>query len=368
MALRMNGNEESQGLFSGMRSYLPIESGNYPYVVARVKARKRFLFASETYARMLKMGVSEILRLIQEGDYRKEVNELAQRYAGVELLERATRTNLARVYQKIIGFSEGDLRQMLEAYSSKWDLWNVKTVLRGKFYGATAETIYGELVPAGACSPDFLRKLSQADGLPAVVDLLEDTVYGKPLEPLLEKKPEELKDLSRYEDTLSQVYYAYLLEAAAGGSEGTLIFRSFLHREIEVRNLLTLLRVCGGKVAVDWELFLPGGTELTVEELKRLSQLDILGISRELKGYAFSEILQAHLGEVVQRGLNPVTRALEKWYLAEATRHSHEYPLSVLPVLDYMVRKETETDNLRIIGRGKVDGLSEETIKELLVI
>ncbi|MCK4455629.1 MAG: V-type ATPase subunit, partial [Thermoplasmata archaeon] len=61
-------------------------------------------------------------------------------------------------------------------------------------------------------------------------------------------------------------------------------------------------------------------------------------------------------------------RALEKHHLKEASTYSHLHPLSILPVLDYLISKEIEVENIRIIARGKRDGLSESTIRDLLVI
>jgi V/A-type H+-transporting ATPase subunit C len=40
----------------------------------------------------------------------------------------------------------------------------------------------------------------------------------------------------------------------------------------------------------------------------------------------------------------------------------------VLPIVDFMVRKKIEVDNIRIIARGKESGLDSEQIKKLLVI
>ena len=59
---------------------------------------------------------------------------------------------------------------------------------------------------------------------------------------------------------------------------------------------------------------------------------------------------------------------LDKYLAKEAERFSHLYPLSVLPILDYVIRKKIEVDNIRIIARGKASGMDNEIIKKLLVI
>ena len=40
------------------------------------------------------------------------------------------------------------------------------------------------------------------------------------------------------------------------------------------------------------------------------------------------------------------------------------YPLSVLPIIDYMIRKKIEVDNIRIIARGKARASLMETISK----
>jgi V/A-type H+-transporting ATPase subunit C len=66
--------------------------------------------------------------------------------------------------------------------------------------------------------------------------------------------------------------------------------------------------------------------------------------------------------------LNDVLLALDWHLMATARRFSHIYPLSVLPVIDYLLRKKTEVDNLRTVARGKQSGLHEDEIRSLLVL
>ena len=74
------------------------------------------------------------------------------------------------------------------------------------------------------------------------------------------------------------------------------------------------------------------------------------------------------LNKAKEKGLNEVLRSLEKHVLREASRHANLHPLSILPVLDYMIAKRNEVDNIRIIARGKESGLDNDVIRNLLVI
>ena len=59
---------------------------------------------------------------------------------------------------------------------------------------------------------------------------------------------------------------------------------------------------------------------------------------------------------------------LQRHLMRQSERFSHIYPLSVLPVLDYLIRKKIEVDNIRIIARGKESEMGSDIIKSLLVI
>src|SRR5712664_2131375 len=125
--------------------YLPIESGNYPYVTARVRAKKAGLLSPDVYERMLQMEIPQIARVIGEGAYKAEVLALASRASGVDLIELATSRNLAAVFTQIIGFSEGELRQMIGWYLDRFDVQNIKTIVRGKTFGASSAEILEDL-------------------------------------------------------------------------------------------------------------------------------------------------------------------------------------------------------------------------------
>jgi V/A-type H+-transporting ATPase subunit C len=48
-----------------------------------------------------------------------------------------------------------------------------------------------------------------------------------------------------------------------------------------------------------------------------------------------------------------------------ASRYSISYPLSILPILTFLLRKRSEVENIRLIARARSHGLSREEIKEI---
>src|SRR5271157_2970174 len=103
------------------------KKGNYAYACARIRAKKSLLLAKDAYPKLLMMDLIEIGRFMGETQYKQEMAELALRYEGVNLIELGTSRSLARGYAEILGFTTGELRDMIAAYLVRWDVWNVKT-------------------------------------------------------------------------------------------------------------------------------------------------------------------------------------------------------------------------------------------------
>lgn len=353
-------------LLKGLRDRIPIQLGNYPYVTARVRAKKALLLPRDTYDRLLQMSVSEIARILGEGQYSDEMVALATRYSGVDLVEAATRNNLAKVFTQIIGFSEGPLKDMIARFLDRWDVWNIKTILRGKFYGATEEEIVEDVVPAGSFPQDFVHSLAAMEEIDEIVDALVDSIYR----PVLVGLPASLQDarsLAAYEDLLDRVYYESLLASVPPAPEPQRLFHNFVRMEIDVVNTKTLLRVRGLEQLPDRHIFIQGGLNFTREQVREMVTLELPALLERLKKAPFYDALAPFL-QNEEPQISQGIRAMEKWLMHQASRGANLHPLSVLPVLDYLVAKTVEVENIRIIARGKALGLESDVIREMLLV
>ncbi|NTW92103.1 MAG: ATP synthase A1 subunit C, partial [Methanoregulaceae archaeon] len=137
----------------------------YVYVCTRLRVRKSKLIPREEYLRLLNMGIPEITRFIEETQYKKEIDELASSFHGIDLLELALSWNLAKEYQSIQDITPGVLKRFTQSYLRKWDIQNVLTILRGKAQGMKAGKIREILVPAGELDKTFLDRLLNEDSL-----------------------------------------------------------------------------------------------------------------------------------------------------------------------------------------------------------
>ena len=344
-------------------------TGNYAYTVSRVKAKKAQLLKDEDYNKMLMMSVPEISRYISESGYQKEMAELAGKLDGIDLVEHATYANMAKVFSSILQASQGELSTMVTAYLEKWDIWNLKVILRGKSYGLGAEEVREDLVPAGSLKSEDLEKLIGLDNTDDILANYSKMVHVQiPQEVLNVYKTNG--NLGEIEDYLDKYHYTRLLKSINPSSRPTRMFQDYVRMEIDVKNLETILKLKAegiyGEVVMKY--FIPGGKQLDNKYATQLANAEtIAAASSDLSQLEFYEIIK-DLVESDSTSIRAVVSEMKKYEIAEAKKFSHMYPLSVVPILDYMIHKEIEVGNIRTIARGIESGLDTETIKGLLVI
>jgi len=331
----------------------------YAYIVARVRAMKGKLIPKDMFPKFINMEIPEITRFIGESEYKKDVDELGKKYKGTDLFEHALNQNLALTYRKLIEVSQDEANYLITEYLRQWDIWNIKTIIRGKFSGASEEEILEDIVSAGQLRYRDLTEFSKIQTVDGVIAALAKTPYY----PALEGYKGVLADI---ENNLDKLYYSGLVKA--GITSGDKYFSKFLKTEIDLKNLKILFRMkrAGMEREEIEKLLIPGGMELKASDLARLSSLPFPEFVRALEEFSYWEAIRDISNDM--NSLTNIETRLDKYGILYACRISYYYPLSILPVLDYIVSKKIEVDNLRIIVRGKETKLSEDTIKSHLVM
>jgi V/A-type H+-transporting ATPase subunit C len=347
----------------------PSERGSNPeYVNARARSRKATLFDDDDYRKLVRMGTDEIARFMEETEYEREVNELGSRYGGVDLVEYALNRNLARHFDDLLRWAEGPLYGQIARYLRKFDAWNVKTVLRGVYTGADREAIEDDLVRAGEFDEASLEQLVAAGSVEEVVERLQGTVFGEPLAAAMHDY-EASGLLVPLENAVDRTFYEGLITELSGDDPATRLYVEFLRAEIDFRNVLNALRIARSEADIDPSAYFIEGGELfgagAIGTLARNTDELVAAVRESKYGDELGEALDL-LGDAA--GLIGFERALEAALMAYSDHLSHVYPLSVCPVLAYVLAKEREVENVRAIARGREAGLSETEIEEELVL
>ena len=345
-------------------------SSNYEYVTARVRSRRAKLFDEDDYRKLVRMGPGEIARFMEETEYETEMNALGARHSGIDLVEYALNENLAKHFDDLLTWSEGPLYGYIANYLRKFDAWNVKTVIRGVYTDADREEVQDDLIRTGEFSDRLLDRLVEAATLEEVVEILETTIFGAPLEDAYPDYESE-GVLVPLENAVDRAFYAHLMDDIGNPEPDTptALYREFLEAEIDFRNVRNALRIARSGADMDpAEYFIEGGRLFRPEELRQLASNTeelVARIRESTYGDDLAEALEDLEGA---DSLIAFEHALDAALLEYSGKLSNRYPLSVCPVLAYILAKEREIENIRAIARGREAGLSVEEIEEELVI
>ncbi|MCJ7479320.1 MAG: V-type ATPase subunit [Candidatus Nanohaloarchaeota archaeon QJJ-7] len=337
------------GLFSSIK--------NYSYANARIRARRGNLITDQEYRKLGKMELAEIAEFMGNRGYGPEIEEMGDAYEGEDLIERAVRRNFSRTYQELMEIAPGPIQELLSIYSHKFDIENVKTVLR-KVMRDPENDISEMVVPTTEIGRKDLERLADMGSPEEVMKEFEISDFDGDIT----DKIEDFSELGEIEDALDIYYYTHMVEKVDDIGGKSELFRKFLELEAGLKNISLVLRMKKrgydyGDI-VDRLIPVPARHELLEsEELASLSYEEIL---EKLKESPAGDFIEEETSAEIQQ-------ALERYKLKQGIRLMHEDQLGLNPVLGYMVCKEVEAKNLRTIARAKAEGLGEEFIDRNLV-
>ncbi len=345
-----------------------VELGVYSYTYVRTTVMKSLLFKKEDYHKMLHMTFNEIAEFLQESHYKKEINELATEYSGADLLELALNRSLAGSFKKLLRISPTKLDSLIMEYAKRKDIEDIKTILRGKFTNASEKSILSSITAAGTLSMDFLISLMKKESIEEVLKnnkIVDFSLLRDGLKDLNEKKT-----LVSIENALDKYYYKRLIDFSKTLPKQGALFRDFLAREVEILNILTLLRLKKSKFGKDLiKDFIIPCRGLTTKMLDLAGVDDLDQITGTLERTEYKDAIEKGIEEFKKTGsLITLETELYTYLLKDATRLLHEHPLTVGVILGYMLAKDIEVRNLKIIVKGKHLGLNEDFIEKQLVL
>ena len=149
------------------------------------------------------------------------------------------------------------------------------------------------------------------------------------------------------------------------------MFRSFLLKEVEILNILTLLRLKKAKFSRDLvkNFIIPTGDKLKDSKMRELIAVDDLAqLSKAFEKTEYKALIVKGIEEFKNtNSLIVLETELYKHLLRQSILFMHQHPLSIDVIIGYMFAKDIEIRNLKIIIKGKQLGLSEQFIESQLI-
>jgi len=344
-------------------------SSNYEYVTARARSRRAKLFDDDDYRKLVRMGPGEIARFMEDSEYETEMNALGARHSGVDLIEYALNRNLSKHFDDLLTWADGSLYEYIANYLRKFDAWNIKTVIRGIYTDADREDVEDDLIRTGEFAGRTLDRLVEATTIEDAIEALSGTIFGEPLEDAYEDF-ESSDVLVPLENAVDRAFFGHLLDDIGQPEPDTptALYREFLEAEIDFRNLRNALRIARSGAEIDpAEYFIDGGQLFDAAELGTLAA-NTDELVTAIRESTYGDDLSKALDELESAtSLIGFEHALNTALLEYSEKLSNRYPLSICPVLSYILAKEREVENIRAIARGREAGLPVEEIEEELI-
>jgi len=346
---------------------------DYGYVNARIRGMKSRLLDHHAFDEMLfRPDLNSVISDLEKTPYHDEIAEAKKTCVGILCIELALRKNFARTFRKILKMVKGtEAERYIRIFLHRWDIQNIKTIIRGKNIHVTNDEILECLVPAGELDEATLSELIKQPDVRAVIDMLAtwDIVYSHPL---TKKFPEfsEKRDLAILECELDRFYYQEGLDTLKTSTYNDVLIRNALMGEIDTVNIKTLLRVVRDRI--EWDIaqdfFISGGRDFSVSSLKHLAGLhSVEEVLKELGPTKFGFL--SEYGEEVQKTqkISILEKQLDKYLIRKGVSAFGGEPLSIASIIGYFWAKYNEITSIRIISRCKTADLTEDQVREELV-
>jgi len=345
----------------------------YEYINARIKGMKsRLLDRTVFESLILKPDIDAIITELGTTAYKEELEKASVQYSGINCIEVALRRDFTHAFRKIFKLMRGDeSERYIKIILGRWDVQNIKTILRGKNIHVTAAEIHECLVPAGELDDTTLIELVKQPDVKAVIDLLATwgIDYAKPLTRNF-KEFSDKRDLAILEYAIDQYYFENALDAVKGDAPEDKIVRDMLMTEIDVTNIKNVLRIIRDKIDIEEapQFLIEGGIRLDLAKLQNMIKPGTLeGAIKQLDSTPYNFLAKVPEEVFKSKKISVFEKDLDRYLTRRGISRFLGDPLSIAIPIGYIWAKYNEVTNIRIIARCKTADVPEKELRGELV-
>jgi V/A-type H+-transporting ATPase subunit C len=339
------------------------------YVNARVHGMSSRLITTHGFERLIAQpSLDGIITELEKTPYREEIVEARILYTGISCIEYALRKNLMKTYRKVLALIEGEKSaRYILIFLKKWDVQNIKTIIRGKNIQTPNEEISGCLIPAGTMDETTLIELVKQPDVRAVVDLMATwgIEYAIPLTRNIGEFFER-NEIGMLEYALDDYYFESALKELSKKRYDDRIFCDLIGTEIDIRNIKTALMMVRDSVSADdaAPFLLKGGKEINqkiIHDMIRTKKIPDAIRLLESTSYRFLRSvpdIEASLGKI-----SVFEKELDRFLIRKGTAMFRGDPFSFTIVIGYLWAKLNEITNIRVIARCREAGMPDELME-----
>lgn len=344
-------------------------SADYGYANARLRAHAaRLLTAGDFEALLARDSISALVAALAATPYKDAVEAGLLHAGGIQAVFEALRLDVALTFRRVRSFFDaGEPQELADLLLSRWDLHNVRALVRGQIAHVPVAEILETVIPAGALDKRTLEALAQQPGLQAMVDLMltQQLPYANALSTAMQAPPRG-KETAALELALDNHHSRSALLRLEQPGANPAVVRSLIQAEIDCANLCLLLRLQreeaapGAPEPADW---LIDGGSIGLRRLQALAEARSPDETAALlAGTPYAEVIAG-----AQGGAAAACRLLDRFLIRQGTGLWNGDPLGIDLFAGYMWAKISEVMNLRLIAYAVAGELPRSDVREELL-
>ncbi len=304
---------------------------------------------SSNISRLLDMStVSEVIADAKKEGYHIDNLDMADIQIEKDMLD---------MMDEVITMLPEGARQFSEVYMLKYDTAIVKRILRGKHANISNQEIYRSVYEGRFLTKLIINHMVEATNVEDAISALDSTPFKGAIAVWAERN--NLYDVDTY---LDRFVMEQLTEAKDTLDEDSReAIEKFLSILLDVYNLKVLIRGKAMSIENLENFIISDGYELTEWKLKLMAEsrnLDELMSHLEGTDYAFIREMKLPFR---------IELALDQYLLNKVNELALVYSVSSGPAVMFLVAKEYEARNLKVVVKGFMENIPKDMIRGLLV-
>lgn len=313
----------------------------YAYSVARIRVAEINMLDRNRIERMIDSDtVAGTMRILNEIGYSGSVD-----------YEQILKKETANLYAYLKSISPEP--EVFDIFAHRYDSHNLKVLIKSELSGNDNENL---LTDNGVFDKNELRVMVRERDLKKLPVEFADAVV-KILDVFARTKDPQIIDI-----LLDKAYYVLFMRLAT--DTGSKYLMNLAKLIIDIANINAFIRIKSKMEDLDLlsRVLIEGGN-VPVELYTRSFGNDMEVFREQLKGSGYSGLLDVFLDDT--GGITVFEKACDNFIMAYVRKYKNR-TFGIEPLIGYMLGKETEIKNARIILVGKINRISRDTIRERL--
>jgi vacuolar-type H+-ATPase subunit C/Vma6 len=342
------------------------------YTIAKIRGEKGLLLErQQLYSLAEFRSQSEILGVLADGTYGRELSELKEGSSPIEI-ERAIRLGFARAVKTLLASAQGSARSFMEEFTHRFDAYDLAALILFKAQGKPWEEFIATRQPLAILKESELHRLYSLDEIRAIVAIMGDRslqarVRDFSMADISGERAAFVRDIIT--GWGEERFYNYVNDKLLGFDRGSCL--PIVGTTVDLMNLAIILRSKIIGISNVEDHLIPSSWKLDKKTMGQLIAAQDVGQALELisSHSYYGRILGSGRQKYEEvKSLSFIEVASRKNSLNVSRRIFAGFPYTLGTILAFLILKENEARNLAAVLAGVGAGIKPDQIRSLTAI